>query len=193
MTRVRLTNICLSLGVAVLLTACPSSYYSQVPEPFISNHENQIADSEHYQTKLQDLVNKQFANNAKVKVVVNHFNVLVVGQVANQDTQVKLDAFIKNQTDTRTFWDYADIAATPSLKENSRLAKKVTERLASEQDLNLDDISVTVVDGTAYILGTNFGDITHLTYAIRGVYAIEGIKGVVNLAKPGSGDFVSGK
>lgn len=193
MIRVKFTNICLSLSAAVLLTACPSSYYSQIPEPFNSNHQNQLADSDHYETKLQDLVDKKFASIAKVKVVVNHFNVLVVGQVNSKDTQENLDAFIKRQTDTREFWDYTEVALKPSLKEDTGLAKKVTERLSDEQDINLDDISITVVDGIVYILGTNFGDVTHLTFAIRGVYAIEGVQGVVNLAKPGSGDFVSGK
>lgn len=191
MTRIKLINACMALGVTVLLTGCPSSYYSQIPDPFISSHQNQLTDSLRYEDKLQDMIDKQFADAAKVKVIVNHFNVLVVGEVNSDSTQDKLNDLIKNQINTRELWDYTEVASKPKLKENTSLAKKVSSRLSDEKDLNLDDISVTVVDGVAYILGTNFGDITHLTYAIRGVYAIEGIKSVVNLAKPGSGDFAS--
>lgn len=182
------------LAVIVLagtvFTGCSSSYYSKVPGPFTSNVENQESDNINYQNKLQKLVDKQFPK-AEVKIVADHFNVLVVGQVPNQETKDGILDFVSKRHGTGSIFDYMLVAPKPSLKYSSSITSDVKDRLKEEQDIDYTKVTVATVDGVVYLLGTNVGDLTHLARAIKGIYTIDGVTKVVNLVKPGPGDYYS--
>lgn len=186
--QIKLKSLIVPVIAGALLVGCASGYYSQVPEPFTSNFETQQIDNENYQDKLQNLVDKNF-KKAEVKIVTNHFNVLIVGEVESSGTKVALNQFIKHQQNTKKIFDYSIVNPKPSLHTSSFLASDIRDRLAQEPDISVDNMSITVVSGVAYLMGTNVGNLTHLDRAIKGVDAIDGVKQVVNLVQPGVYDY----
>jgi osmotically-inducible protein OsmY len=177
---------------SILFTGCASYFYSQVPEPFTTNAETQDIDNRAYSEKIQKMVDKKFPK-ADIKIVADHFNVLVAGQVESQKTKDDVVALVKAGKNIRDVYDYTTITAKPSYNGSSSIESDVKERLNQEPDLADARISVTYIDSVVYLMGTNIGDMTHLARAIKGIYAMEGVKKVVNLVKPGKLDYYSGR
>ncbi|MCC2625368.1 MAG: hypothetical protein K0R14_1241 [Burkholderiales bacterium] len=177
---------------SILFTGCASYFYSQVPEPFPTNTENQEMDNKLYSKKIQKMVDKKFPK-ADLKIVADHFNVLVAGQVESQKTKDDVVALVRSLKDIRDVYDYTTITANPSYNGSSSIESDVKDRLSQEPNIADAKISVTYVDSVVYLMGTNVGDMTHLARAIKGIYAMEGVKKVVNLIKPGKSDYYSGR
>ncbi len=177
---------------SILFTGCASYFYSQVPEPFSTNTENQAIDNKLYSKKIQKMVDKTFPK-ADLKIVADHFNVLVAGQVESQKTKDDVVALIKSQKDIRDVYDYTTITAKPDYNGSSSIESDVKDRIYEEPDLADAKISITYVDSVVYLMGSNVGDLTHLARAIKGIYAMQGVKKVVNLVKPGRSDYYSGR
>lgn len=179
--------------INVVLSGCASSYYSPVAEPFVSNVESEKNDNINFQDKLQRMVDKQFSKEVKVLVYSNHFNVLVVGQVKNKQTEYQLVDFLKKQENVVSVWDYTSISSTMELNYSASQTQQSLYRLSQEQDIDSDKITVVAVDNIVYIMGTNVGDLTHLERAIKGIYTIGKVKQVINLVKMGNDDYYSVK
>lgn len=174
----------------LLFSGCASYFYSEVPEPFTSNAETIALDNQSYQEKLQKMVDKKFPK-ADVEIVTDHFNVLIAGQVESKNTKTALANFIKQQQFVEDVYDYTTVTKKPSYSTSSSVISKVQDRLSKEPDIDATKITVAFVDGVVYLLGTNVGDLTHLSRAIEGVYVIDGVKKVVDLEKPGPTDYSS--
>src|SRR6185437_3103273 len=177
---------------AVLFTGCASYFYSHVPEPFTSNAETQAIDNKTFSKKLQKMVDKKFPD-ADLKIVSDHFNVLIAGQVESQKTKDAVVAVIKKQKYIRDVYDYTTITDKPSYNGSSSTESDAIDRLNEEQDIDSTNMKVVYVDSVIYLMGSNIGDLTHLNRAIRGIYTIGGVKKVVNLVKPGKYDYYSGR
>ncbi|HLX53557.1 MAG TPA: BON domain-containing protein [Aquella sp.] len=177
---------------SIFFTGCSSYFYSQVPEPFTSNFQTQDIDNQHFSKKLQKIVDKKFPN-ADLKIVADHFDVLIAGQVESQKTKEEVVQVIKKQKYARDVYDYTTITVKPDYNGSSLMESDVSDRLNEEQDIDSTRIKVVYVDSVVYLMGNNVGDLTHLNRAIRGIYAISGVKKVVNLIKEGHSDYYSGR
>jgi hypothetical protein len=138
------------------------------------------------------LIDDKFPN-VDVRVVSNHFNVLIVGQVDSRTTQVALEKFVKRQLEVRKVFDYTTISAKPDLKYSSSLTSDAQDRIATEYNIAPDKVTVIAVDGVVYVMGANIGDLTSLKEALNGVAAMKKVRKVVNLVQPGKEDYYSVK
>ena len=73
-------------GVGMLATGCSTEASFKVDSaltaPYITDSENQRDDAQALSERLDDVLDAQIPTN-KIKVVVDHYNVLLVGQVAS--------------------------------------------------------------------------------------------------------------
>lgn len=189
---IKVKTFIVSAVACVLFTGCQSYFYSQVPEPFTSNAETSAIDNQSYQEKLQKMVDKKFPK-ADIKITTDHFNVLIAGQVESQKTKEAATAFVQKQQYVRDVYNYTTITAKPSYSSSSSIVSQVQDRLSKEPDIDSSKVTVTYVDGVVYLMGSNIGNLTHYGRAIKGIYTISGVIKVVDLVKPGSEDYYSGK
>jgi osmotically-inducible protein OsmY len=139
------------IGISCLVVnGCASYFYSQVPEPFTSNAETLAIDNQSYQNKLQTLVNQKFPQ-ADIKIVTDHFNVLIAGQVESQKTKNSATVFIKKQQYVKDVYNYTTISKKPSYSSSSLITTAVNDRLNKEPDIDSKKITVVYIDGVVCI------------------------------------------
>ena len=180
----------LGLFLSVLIGGCSSPYYTDIGINQMGFEENQKQDDIIQSEKLNAFIKKQFPNVA-VLATSDHFNVLLAGQVDSADTKTKLVQFVKAQNEVKKVFDYTTISATPKLKYSSSLTDEANNRIATEYNINTDQITVIAVGSVVYVMGTNIGDLTSFKKALDGVAASRHVRKVVNLVQPGKDDYYS--
>ena len=172
------------LSVTLLISGCGVPAYSELNTPYVGYRENQMNDDHALALKLQDKIKSTYGKNAATLVVVDHYNVLLLGEVESQTTKEQIGAMITAIPVVQTFWDYTTIATIPKLKDDASLTKKAQLRIKSENNIAIEEINATVVDGVAYITGNiKIDQIRNLNQAIAGIYSLDGINKVINLTK----------
>ncbi len=169
--------------VSVLLAGCAQEYAAIMNLPDTGRTDNQLEDDMNFSQKLQNLVNQQDPL-AKVKIVSDHFNVLIVGQVSTEEEKTQIVNLIKRQAITKQVWDYTTIHAKPQLNLDPTIAHKAQDRVDTEYNITQDHVQAVTADNVVYLMGeVNIAHTTNLKDAMPGVYAIEGVTKVVSLVQ----------
>ena len=172
------------LCVTSLLSGCADPAYANLNTPYVGYRENQMNDDHSLSVKLHDIVKSSYGIKADTLVVVDHYNVLLLGEVDSQATKDQISAMITGTPVVQTYWDYTTIAAKPKLFDDSSLTKKAQLRIKSENNIAIEEINATVVAGVAYITGNyKIDQVRNLNQAIAGIYSIDGISKVINLTR----------
>lgn len=180
--------------VGLLVTGCsteaPFKVNASLTAPYITDSENQKDDGQALSERLDDVLDAQIPTN-KIKVVVDHYNVLLVGQVASNTDKATAETICKKWPSTQKIFNYLTVNAQPSLNMNSSITSEATKRISMQYDIEPTAITVTTVDNVVYIMGTNIGNLSALDEAIKGIYSISNVNKVVNLEQKGSADYVT--
>lgn len=166
--------------IALLNVGCAINQgYLQVTNASAAN--NELTDRENLANKLQDTIDDNYPQE-KVKVLVDRYKVLVVGQFSSDESKSSVDKLIQTQYGVKSVTDYATIQAKPSLNINSSIQKEAAERLADEPNINLYNIQVIAVDHVVYLFG-QAGDAEqdNVQNVITAISAMEGVIKVINL------------
>ena len=181
-------------GVGMLATGCSTEASFKVDSaltaPYITDSENQRDDAQALSERLDDVLDAQIPTN-KIKVVVDHYNVLLVGQVASNADKATAETICKKWPSTQKIFNYLTVNAQPSLNMNSSITSDATKRISMQYDIEPTAITVTTVDNVVYIMGTNVGNLSALDEAVKGIYSITNVNKVVNLEQKGSSDYVT--
>lgn len=173
--------ICFQSGCAAVVPG-----YADLNYPYTGDVENQLKDDSELNTKIQNMIAQNyFKSSAAVKVIIDHYNVLIVGEVDSQDTKNSISQLIKNQPSVKQYWDYTSVsAAAPVLSENTSINKKVQSRIASEDNITLDNLQTVTIGSVVYILGNvRTDELDNLNSAITGINSIDGVSKVINLTQ----------
>ena len=171
-------------------TEAPFKVNASLTAPYITDSENQKDDGQALSERLDDVLDAQIPTN-KIKVVVDHYNVLLVGQVASNTDKATAETICKKWPSTQKIFNYLTVNAQPSLNMNSSITSDATKRISMQYDIEPTAITVTTVDNVVYIMGTNIGNLSALDEAIKGIYSISNVNKVVNLEQKGSADYVT--
>lgn len=188
MTRLLVIVSPLLLTLAGCSTNPTTKISDQLTSPYLTNLDNQRTDDKMLRNKLQDQLDDEIKNSA-IKVVVDHDNVLLVGQVASQSDSSQATVLSKQSSSVNKVFNYLTVAAKPSLSINSSINSDAQDRLDTQIDIQGKRLTVITVDHVVYIMGTNIGNLTSLDYAIKGINNIEGVNKVVNLVQKGNFDY----
>lgn len=188
MTRLLVLVSPLLLTLAGCSTNPTTKISDQLTSPYLTNLDNQRTDDKMLRNKLQDQLDDEIKNSA-IKVVVDHDNVLLVGQVASQSDSSQATVLCKQSPSINKVFNYLTVAAKPSLSINSSINNDAQGRLDTQIDIQGKRLTVITVDHVVYIMGTNIGNLTSLDYAIKGINNIEGVNKVVNLVQKGNFDY----
>lgn len=160
--------------------------YADLNYPYNGDAQNQLKDDNELNTKIKNMIAQNyFKSAAAVKVITDHYNVLIVGEVDSQDTKNSINQLIKNQSSVKQYWDYTSISTTvPVLFENNSINKKVQLRIASEDNITLDQLQTVTIGSVVYILGNvRTDELDNLNSAVDGINSIEGVSKVINLTQ----------
>lgn len=160
----------------------------QLTSPYLTNLDNQRTDDKMLRNKLQDQLDDELQGSA-IKVVVDHDNVLLVGQVATQNDSNQATVLCKRSPSVAKVFNYLTVTPKPSLNINSSVNTDAKDRLDTQIDIQGRLLTTITVDHVVYIMGTNIGNLGSLDYAIKGIYSIEGVNKVVNLVQKGNFDY----
>ena len=188
MTRLLVIVSPLLLTLAGCSTNPTTKISDQLTSPYLTNLDNQRTDDKMLRNKLQDQLDDEIKNSA-IKVVVDHDNVLLVGQVASQSDSNQATVLCKQSSSVNKVFNYLTVAAKPSLNINSSVNNDAQDQLDTQIDIQGKRLTVITVDHVVYIMGTNIGNLTSLDYAIKGINNIEGVNQVVNLVQKGNFDY----
>lgn len=177
-------------ALSLLLFSCSTPDYADLNPPYTSNEENLANDNVNLSAKIQKQIEALFPR-AKVKVIANNFNVLVIGECGSQETKDRLVGIIKGQRDVKEVWNYTTINAKPRLRINDELIEMVQDRIGLEKNINPAHVVVTAVGSTVYLMGTNIGNLTYFSRSLRGIYTLSGVSQVINLTQMGPKDYYS--
>lgn len=176
-------------GLIGCSTEAPYKVNQQLTAPYITDAQNQQDDDKALAKRLDSILSDQLVNS-QIKVVVNHSNVLLVGQVARNGDKLKAESICKKWPGTKQVFDYMTIADQPKLDSSSSISSAAMDRIKMQFDINTDSINVVTVDNVVYIMGTDVGNLTALDTAITAIYSIPNVRKVVNLVQKGSLDYV---
>lgn len=187
----RLKILVTSLVAATCLSSCgtPPSYADLTPT-YSTSAENVRNDNSNLGVKLQNKITEYYPGS-KVKVYADNFSVLILGQVKTTNIKNEVTALVKSEPNVKDVWNYLTVNPKPKFSMDSGLTDKVHERIASEKNINPDNIVAEAADGVVYLMGSNIGNLTYLDRAIRGIYAIDGVSKVINLTRIGPDDYRS--
>jgi osmotically-inducible protein OsmY len=182
-------------GMVVGIIGCSTegSYKAseQLTAPYITEAQTQKENDDALAKRLNNVLNDQLKPSA-IKVVVNDYYVLLVGQVASNGDKLQAETICKRWPGTKTVYNYLTIAIPPqipSVNLTSSLSKDVMVKIKEKYDLNPDNISVTTVDGVVYLLGSNVGNLTTFNSVITSIYTLPKVTKVVNLERSGDLDY----
>lgn len=179
-------------GLIGCSTEAPYKVNKQLTAPYITDAQNQQDDDKALAKRLNSVLSDQLVNS-KIKVVVNHSNVLLVGQVASNGDKLNAESICNKWPGTKQVFDYMTIADQPNLDSSSSISSAAMDRIKMQFDINTDSINVATVDDVVYIMGTDVGNLTALDTAIKAIYSIPKVRKVVNLVQKGSLDYVVAK
>ncbi len=181
-------------GLSVFVTGCSTEASFKVnadlTAPYITDVENQRSDDLALASRLEEVLRSQIPTS-KLKVVADHYNVLLVGQVASNTDKATAESICKKWPSTQKIFNYLTVAAQPSLNTNSSISKEAMRRVDMQYDVDSNAIIITTVDNVVYLMGTNVGNLTALNDIIKGIYSIDDVNKVVNLEQKGPSDYVT--
>lgn len=161
----------------------------QLTAPYVTDADNQNNDDKALEKRLNSILSDQLPQS-KIKVVVDRFNVLLVGQVLSNGDKLQAETICKKWPGTKQVFNYLDVSDKPTLDTSSSISSDAMARIKSQYDVNSDNLKVITVDNIVYIMGTNVGNLTALDTAIQGIYTIPKVRKVVNLEQKGNSDYV---
>lgn len=186
--------LALITGLSLLLTACSTEASFKVnadlTAPYITDVENQRNDDLALASRLQDLLKSQIPTS-KLRVLVDHYNVLLVGQVASNTDKATAESICKKWPSTQKIFNYLTVAAQPSLNISSSITNEAVRRVDMQYDIDTKALTIITVDNVVYLMGTNVGNLTALNDIIKGIYSIDDVNKVVNLEQRGPSDYVT--
>lgn len=186
--------LALITGLSLLLTACSTEASFKVnadlTAPYITDVENQRNDDLALASRLQDLLKSQIPTS-KLRVLVDHYNVLLVGQVASNTDKATAESICKKWPSTQKIFNYLTVAAQPSLNISSSITNEAVRRVDMQYDIDTKALTIITVDNVVYLMGTNVGNLTALSDIIKGIYSIDDVNKVVNLEQRGPSDYVT--
>ncbi len=181
-------------GLSVFVTGCSTEASFKVnadlTAPYITDVENQRSDDLALASRLEEVLKSQIPTS-KLKVVADHYNVLLVGQVASNTDKATAESICKKWPSTQKIFNYLTVAPQPSLNTNSSISKEAMRRVDMQYDVDSNAIIITTVDNVVYLMGTNVGNLTALNDIIKGIYSIDDVNKVVNLEQKGPSDYVT--
>lgn len=161
----------------------------QLTAPYVTDTDNQNNDDKALEKRLNNILSDQLPQS-KIKVVVDRFNVLLVGQVLSNGDKLQAETICKKWPGTKQVFNYIDVSDQPTLDTSSSISSDAIARIKSQYDVNSDNLKVITVDNIVYIMGTNVGNLTALDTAIKGIYTIPKVRKVINLEQKGNLDYV---
>lgn len=181
--------LCTMIGA---ITACSTEASFKVNQeltsPYVTDAENQRNDDTALEKRLNNILSDQLPQS-KIKVVSAGFDILLVGEVLSNSDKVQAETICKKWPGTKQVFNYLEVSDQPKLDVSSSTADDVRNRIASQYDINVNNLKVTAVGGVVYIMGTNIGNLTALQEAIKGVYTMPNVHKVVNLEIRGNLDY----
>lgn len=178
------------LGFMSIMVACSLPEYADVNSVYKTNQENIMNDDTNLAHKIEDKIKHTYPD-AKVQVWANHFNVLVVGEVTTSAVRDWITNYAKSIEGVKKVYNYVTISAFPELKVNTDLTDKAKLRLAQEKNIYAKNVLVEIVGTTAYVMGTDIGNLTYFERALRGIAVMDGVDKIVNLTTVGKDDYRS--
>lgn len=186
--------LALVTGLSLLSTGCSTEASFKVnadlTAPYITNVENQRDDDLALASRLDDILGSQIPTS-KIFVIVNNYNVLLVGQVASNADKATAESICKKWPTTNLVFNYLTVAAKPSLNTSSSITREAMKRVDMQYDIDSKAVIMTTVDNVVYLMGTNVGNLTALNEVIKGIYSIDNVNKVVNLEQRGPSDYVT--
>ncbi|MBP9742743.1 MAG: BON domain-containing protein [Burkholderiales bacterium] len=181
----KLCGLILYVGIALIQLGCSVPAFANLNYPYTGRAENQMRDDSELSVKIETEIKERYLKSSvAIKVVADHYNVLLLGQVDSQDTKNSLSQLIKNEPSVKQYWDYTTISTAPMLHENAAVNKKALLRIKDEDNITLDSLQTATVDNVVYILGNiQAEEIDNMDSAITGINAIAGVVKVVNLTQ----------
>jgi len=188
----KLPFIWISLGLIGGACSTEASYKvtTQLTSPYITDEDNKRNDDDQLREQLQDKLTTQLAKS-QLRVIVDHGNVLLVGQVVTTNDRSQASAICYTIPVVKKIFNYLTVAAKPSLNLNSSLANKAKNRITVQDDIYSPNLQVIAVAGVIYLMGSNIGNLTALQAAIEGIYTYPGVTRVINLVQPGPDDYTT--
>lgn len=184
----------MAIGLSALSTGCSTEASFKVnaalTAPYITNVENQRDDDLALASRLDDILGSQIPTS-KIFVIVNNYNVLLVGQVASNTDKATAESICKKWPTTNLVFNYLTVSAKPELNTSSSITHEAMKRVDMQYDIDSKAIIMTTVDNVVYMMGTNVGNLTALNEVIKGIYSIDNVNKVVNLEQKGPADYVT--
>jgi osmotically-inducible protein OsmY len=172
------------LVLLTLLSSCADPEYIHLNMPYNSAANNQLTDDKHFTKKLQELVDANYSESASVRVISDYFDVLIVGEIKDVDTENHIATLIKSQQPIKKYFDYTVINEKPELLLDNSLNKKVQFRISQQLNITLIRLHSIVVNGVVYITGhIDENETDDLNTTISAIYTIPGVNKVVNLVQ----------
>lgn len=174
------------------ITTDPTKIASEIvlDNPTNSDLNNQLDDDVNIANKLQRAVDAQFKGQA-VKVVVNDYNVLLVGQVTTTAIRSQVNRMMVSSANVRQVYNYLTVTKKPKLTIDNWLTKKAQARFNLQNNIDTSRITLVTVDNVLYAMVSNVGDLTSFNRAVNGANDIVGIAKVVKLVSPRAIDYSS--
>lgn len=193
----KLSSLMLLAGLLISVSSCsteaPFKVNAQLTSPYVTNEQTQKDSDTALAKRLNNILDDQIPNS-EIKVVVDHYSVLLVGQVASSNDKATAESICKKWPSTAQVLNYLTIVSppnSPSLNTNSSISSDVKNLVEAKYDLDPNAIQIITVDNVVYIFGTNVGNLSALNDVIKNTYSINKVQKVVNLEQKGDQDYTT--
>jgi len=138
-------------------------------------------EDEAIEVKAFDRIGKQFKNTVHVNVTSYNRNVLISGEVPDENTKAQVERIVANILNVRTIYNELAIAGLSSLTSRSNdalITSNVKLRFVNDKRFSASSVKVVTEYGTVYLLG-----IVNNTEANAAAEVASGSKGVSRVVK----------
>ncbi|MCX8515000.1 MAG: BON domain-containing protein [Burkholderiales bacterium] len=143
-----------------------------------------IADQD-LEHKVNNVLSAQVPNGS-FTIASYDSQVLVAGQVANENDYDKINQAVNNTNGVKKFWNYVSVSPKETIgavSKDTYITSIAKTRLIGQNGVNANNIKVVTCSGVVYLLGRNAGEKYQIKGAISGIKQIDGVKAVINLIK----------
>lgn len=193
----KLSSLMILAGLLISVSSCSTEasfkVNAQLTSPYVTDEQTQKDSDTALAKRLNNVLDDQIPNS-EIKVVVDHYNVLLVGQVASSNDKATAESICKKWPSTAQVLDYLTIVSppnSPSLNTNSSISSDVKNLVEAKYDLDPNAVQIITVDNVVYIFGTNVGNLSALNDVIKNTYSINKVQKVVNLEQKGDQDYTT--
>ncbi len=193
----KLSSLLIFAGLSILVSSCSTEasfkVNAQLTAPYVTEAQNQKDDDQALAKRLSNILDDQVPSG-KIKIVVDHYNVLLVGQVASNNDKATAESICKKWPSTNKVFNYLTVATapdSPSLNVNSSITNDVNQLIEVQYDIDSSALQVITVDNVVYFVGTNIGNLSSLDDVIKATYSINKVRKVVNLEQKGEEDYIT--